>query len=366
VAAFRELGHEVRVAGLTASDGATGRRGLVQAIRRAVPQVLFELASFGVDIPDYFDVRRHLRQFQPDFVYKRHGRNDVGALFAARAAGVPLILEVNCLFSAPQYEEFEPLRLSRFTAALERRAMRMARAVLAVSTPLARQIAALSGVEAVVVPNGADTRRFDPSQASPDAVRARYGLGEAVIVGWAGVIREWHGLELLLDALAAVPGLRLLIVGDGPARSGIEEGARRRGVIERLTVTGRIPFEEMRDHIAVMDIAVVAADRTGVASPMKLLEYMAMGKPVVAPDLENLRDVLTHGANGLLFVDGDRASLAEALRTLAGDASLRRRLGEAARRTVFEQRNWRHIAEQVVSIVQPGASQTGLGRTVLH
>lgn len=366
VTAFRELGHEVRVTGLTASDGATGRRGLVQALRRALPQVLFELASFGVDIPDYFDVRRHLRQFRPDFVYKRHGRNDVGALLAARAAGVPLVLEVNCLFTGPQYEDFEPLRLRRFTSALEKRALRMAQAVLSVSTPLARQIAALAGVEALVVPNGADPWRFDPSQAAPGAVRARYGFGDAVVLGWAGVIREWHGLDLLLDALAELPGLRLLIVGDGPARSAFEAGARRRGVLDRLTVTGRIPFEEMRDHIAAMDIAVVAADRTGVASPMKLLEYMAMGRPVVAPDIENLRDVLTDGANGLLFADGDRASLAQALRTLVTDAGLRQRLGDAARRTVLEQRNWRRIAEQVVSMVQPATSRTGLGRTVLH
>ncbi len=150
--------------------------------------------------------------------------------------------------------------------------MRPATWRLAVSTPLARLIDALAGVGATVLPNGADPSRFDPSTARAESVRAQYALDAHLVVGWTGVLREWHGLELLLDALTRVPGARLLIVGDGPARAAIQTRAATLGMSDRVIVTGRVPHDTVADYVAAMDIAVVAHDRMGVASPMKLLE----------------------------------------------------------------------------------------------
>ena len=107
----------------------------------------------------------------------------------------------------------------------------------------------------------------------------------------------------------------------------------------------------MPAHVAAMDAAVVAHDRTGVASPMKLLEYMAMAKPVVAPRLDNIRDVIDDGRNGLLFTPGDAADLARVLSALQQDPALGSRLGRAARETITTARNWPAIAAQVVQLV---------------
>jgi glycosyltransferase involved in cell wall biosynthesis len=222
---------------------------------------------------------------------------------------------------------------------------------LAVSTPLARQIEALSGASAVVMPNGADPERFNPSTAHPDVVRERHGLGAAFVIGWTGVLRDWHGLELLLEALTRLPDARLMIVGDGPARNAVESRARELGVDGRVIMTGRVAHDSMPDHVAAMDVAAVADDRTGVASPMKLLEYMAMGRPVVAPQLDNIADVVEDGRNGLLFTPGDVGDLAAALRRLSSDADLRCRLGVAARREIETDRNWRRNAERVLQLV---------------
>jgi glycosyltransferase involved in cell wall biosynthesis len=229
--------------------------------------------------------------------------------------------------------------------------MRLATWRLAVSTPLARLIEALAGVGATVLPNGADPVRFDPSTARAATVRAQYGLDDHLVVGWTGVLREWHGLELLLDALARVPGARLLIVGDGPARAAVQAHAARLGMSERVVVTGRVAHDSVPDYVAAMDVAVVAHDRTGVASPMKLLEYMAMAKPVVAPRLDNVRDVVDHDRTGLLFTPGDVNALAAALQRLAADAPLRARLGRSARESIETARNWRRNAEQVLELL---------------
>jgi glycosyltransferase involved in cell wall biosynthesis len=116
-------------------------------------------------------------------------------------------------------------------------------------------------------------------------------------------------------------------------------------------VTGRIPHAEVRDHVAAMDVAVVAHDRTGVASPMKLLEYMAMAKAVVAPRLDNVRDVVDHERTGLLFEPGDVGALALAIGRLANDGPLRLELGRNAREIIETTRNWRRNAEHVLALL---------------
>jgi len=183
-------------------------------------------------------------------------------------------------------------------------------------------------------------------------VRERHGLGTALVVGWTGVLRDWHGLELLLDALAPLHDTRLLIVGDGPARAALEARAAALGISDRVIVTGRVPHESMRDYLAAMDIAVVAHDRTGVASPMKLIEYMAMRKAVVAPRLDNIRDVVHDHETGLLFIPGDVTSLTSVLRRLEGDGLLRSTLGQQAREAILSTRNWRRNAEGVLELLR--------------
>jgi glycosyltransferase involved in cell wall biosynthesis len=349
VAAFRDLGHEVRVLGIAADDDAAARRGWIARVRSLLPAVLFEAGSVATNAVEYWQTRRAIRAFRPHLLYKRHARNDVGAVSAARHAGVPSVLEVNCLFTGPGYHQFEPLALERVAAALERYALRAATVRIAVSTPLAGQIAQVAGVEAVVVPNGANAQRFDPALAAPATVREQYGLGSSLVIGWTGVIREWHGLELLLDAVAQLPGAHLLIVGDGPAREALQARARSQGMGERFTITGRIPHGDVPNHIAAMDIAVVASDKTGVASPMKLLEYMSMARAVVAPKLPNVEDVVPDAGLGRLFRPDDVSDLVRALRGLADDPAARRQLGDAARRAVLEHRNWHSIAKIVLA-----------------
>ena len=268
---------------------------------------------------------------------------------AARRRGVPAILEVNTVFTAPDYLRFEPITLAGVAAAMERRSFGLATLVTAVSSPLARQVAALSGVRALVVPNGADPARFDPARTDGSVVRTRHQLGDHLVLGWTGILRDWHGLERLIDALHALPDARLLIVGDGPARPAVEQHASAIGVRDRVIITGRIPHDQVPDHLAAMNVAVVAGERTGVASPMKLLEYMAMGLAVLAPDSDNLRDIVSPDVDGFLFSQSVRSSMEARLTELARNHALRRRLGSSARQKVVTSHNWEAIASRILA-----------------
>ena len=361
IAALRSLGHDVEVSAVTkSSSGGSGRAAAADRIRNLLPGAAFELASTALNAAEYMTVRRQIAQFKPDLIYARHARLAIGAIAAARHAGVPTVLEVNSLFTQGEYHDFEPMSLKRLATMVERRVLRLATLVYAVSTPLANQVLNLSGRPALVVPNGADPVKFDVRKTHPETVRERHGVTGKVTVGWSGIIRDWHGLDRLLESVVAVPNAHLLVVGDGPARGALEEQARRMGVTDRLSITGRVPHAEMPDHIAAMDIAVVSDDRTGVASPMKLLEYMAMSRPVVAPRLANIADVIRDGEDGVLFTREDPDGMRHALARLVQDAALRQRLGAAARHRIEEDRNWVAIAAHVLESVR--AADQGGGR----
>ena len=352
VDAFRALGHEVRVVGVAAGGAAAPGTSTAARVKQLLPAPLLELATLAVNAPEYAATAREIARFKPDLLYKRHARFDVAALAAARRAGVPSVLEVNCLFSQPPYVQFEPMTFHGIATAVERRALRQASLVVTVSSPLARLARSLAGVEALVVPNGADIRRFDPRATDPKRVRGTYGLADRTVVGWVGVLRDWHGLELLLDSVARLPDVHLLVVGDGPGRDAVDRQARNAGIADRVTVTGRIAHEEMPHFIAAMDIAAVADERTGVASPMKLLEYMAMGTAVIAPAMDNIRDIVTDRVNGLLFEAGNREALLASIRELRDDRALRASLGANARASVERDRTWTAIAARILDRVR--------------
>ena len=185
-------------------------------------------------------------------------------------------------------------------------------------------------------------------------MRAKYGLASRFVVGWVGVLRRWHGLEVLLRA-ARESDASVLVVGDGPDRPEIERMVDSLDLGDRVRITGRIPHHEVPEHIAAFDVAVAADDRTGFASPMKVVEYMAMGRAVVVPRLTNFLDLVRDGVSGVVFEPGDSSDLARRLVALRGAPDLRRQLGRTARQEVESRLNWKENARKVLSALKPAA-----------
>ncbi|MEO5656307.1 MAG: glycosyltransferase family 4 protein [Nitrospiria bacterium] len=311
VSAFRRLGHTVRVAALVDGDTsqATSRRGSRWgAIRQMVPPVGYELLQLAYNLYGYWRLCRAIRERRPDLIYERYSLNTLCGVWASRWYGIPLLLEVN----APLYHEesrLGRLRLKGVARWTERWICSNSTWTIAVSDVM-RDILIDEGVPAdqiVVMPNGVDPLECDPD-TSGDAVRARYGLEGTVVVGFIGWFREWHGLDRLLDlvreARQSQPRLRLLLVGDGPAYPALRAHAERHDLLSAVTFTGPIPRGDVAAHIAAMDIAVQPS-ATEYACPMKILEYMAMGKAIVAPDQPNIREILDDRETAYLFTPGD-------------------------------------------------------------
>jgi glycosyltransferase involved in cell wall biosynthesis len=358
VEAFERLGHEVIMLALATSHArGEGRPNRWGRLKAALPPALFELGAVVCNAVDYLNLQCALGRHKPDLVYKRHAMYDAGIVLACQRAGVPIVLEVNCPYSSAQHSRFEQVTFPRLARLLERLAFRRASLVATVSSPLGALIKEIGGrdLPVVVIPNGANPERFAP-RPTPPHIRARLAPDSTTLIGWAGILRPWHRVDLLLEAVSKLNGVRVAVIGDGPDRPRLERVAATLGVADRVRFTGRIVHADMPDYIAALDIAVAVDDRTGYASPMKLLEYMAMGKPIVAPRMPNIEDFVSHGVDGLLFTPGDSTALAQALEQLAKDPALMRLFGSNARRKVELERNWIAIARRVLA--QVGAADT--------
>jgi glycosyltransferase involved in cell wall biosynthesis len=166
-------------------------------------------------------------------------------------------------------------------------------------------------------------------------------------------MREWHGLDRVLDRMASSGdgSLHAVFVGEGPARAGLEARARELKLDQRVTFTGIVGRHDIGRYVMAFDIAL-QPDVVAYASPLKLFEYMACGCAIVAPDAANIREVLTDDENAILFDHNDSASFGRAIDRLAADAKLRVRLGHAASVTI-ERRGltWRRNAERVCELI---------------
>lgn len=261
-----------------------------------------------------------------DLVYERyslHGR--AGTAFAV-ARGIPSVLEVN----SPLIDEHLRHRAALDTVharTVLRESVARATTVVCVSDPVARWVADRTGTRRLLVEsNGVDVDRVRPPTSRPP---------RPFTAGFVGSFRPWHGLDLVLEVVARTPDVRLLLVGDGPARKGCEERAGRPDLRGRVELTGAVAPAEIPRQLARMHagLAVAPPDAGGYFSPLKVLEYQAAGLPVVATRTAPVRRLVTHGRDGLLVTAGDAPALAAALRGLRDDDDLCRRLGAEGRRT---------------------------------
>ena len=345
VGAFRALGHDVLVIGpgFYEKAGFGGESKLISVIRSRLPLALGELAELAYNVPAYWRLHRASRSFQPDLIYERYNLYFLAGTLLARWTGVTLFLEVN----APLSEERSRhggLQLQRLARRLERFVWRSADRVLAVTGVLKDMIAA-AGVPAgriEIVPNGIDPARFvcPPSRQQP--------IGP-VVLGFVGFVRDWHGLDAVIAAMAAhdnIP-LDLVVVGDGPVLPALQRQAAELGIANRVRFTGLRQHDAIPGLVAGFDIALQPRVVT-YASPLKLFEYMAAGKAIVAPDQPNIRETLTDGATALLFDTQEPQAMWQAICRLAVDPALRARLGAAARAEITRRDyTWRGNAERI-------------------
>lgn len=354
--ALKKRGHEIVMVGPTMMDkdqfGSEG--GLVPWLKRHMPGFVYELMEFAYAWVAYRKLVRAVNEHRPDCLYERYNLYMPAGVWLKRRFKLPMLLEVN----APLFEErrkFNGIALPRLARWSETLTWCGADKVLPVTGVLAEHVmeAGVPRERIEVIHNGIDWSKFG-NVPDLDAAKKKLGLGGRVVLGFTGFMREWHGLEHVVDLIAQHRDAQwhLLLVGDGPARAGIEKRAQELNVQDRVSVTGVVQREYVADYVAAFDVAL-QPDVVDYASPLKLFEYLALARAVVAPDKPNIREVLQHEVNALLFDVNDPQSFLRAIARLAADAALRNRLGVAARATLEEGGfTWDKNAQRVEMLFQ--------------
>ena len=305
----------------------------------------------------------------PAFVYQRASAGVTAGAELARCFGVPLVLEVNSLAATYARLWGRPLSHGHLVTRFESLTLRNADVVVAVSEPLRDELVdiGVSSERILVNPNGVDPTRYSP-ELDGSAVRARYDLTKAVVLGFVGTFRPYHGATVLAEAFGrlvaslgpGVPRVHLLMIGGGPELEKARGIVEASGVGDLTTFTGPVEQTEGPGYMAACDVLVSPhvpnADGTPFfGSPTKLFEYMAMGKAIVASDLDQIGQVLKHGETALLVRPGDPAELATALRHAVEQPGLRARLGQAAREVVLATHTWEAHTNQIITRLSDGA-----------
>jgi glycosyltransferase involved in cell wall biosynthesis len=364
IAALRRHGHEVRVVSPGNGDHPRmgGKIGWAHWLKSALPKSAYELLELSYSIVAFTRLARAIRAFHPHVIYERYNLFLMGGLLAKRWFGVPLMLEVNAPV-ALERSRFGGLALPRLARWSEHAAWKGADRVLPVTEVLAQDIVA-SGVSRsriTVVANGVNEAHF-AGAPTPETAKAQLQLLGRLVLGFTGFIRDWHSVDRVIRWMASsrVPTfVHLLVVGDGPARPALERLALDHNLQERVTFTGVVPRERIPEYVAAFDIALQPAV-VPYASPLKVFEYLALGKAIVAPRQPNIEEILTDRLNAILFDPDDPNGLSRAIETLVNDDALRAELGVRAAKTIREKgltwtENATRVSRLCESVVSPVA-----------
>lgn len=276
----------------------------------------------------------------------------------ARWAGIPWIYEVRSFFETTwtadvRYMEQGEYYQRRFDT--ETRMMKAADLVITLSGPMRDEIADTHGIppeKIQVVPNAVDLDRFVPTPRDQQ-LRARLGLDDRPTLGYVSNLSHLReGQEVLIEAIAVLKrqgrGVTALLVGDGKRRQELEKLAAKLGVADRVVFTGNVPFEQVSDYYAQIDIFVVPRVNERAArmvSPMKPFEAMAMEIPNLVADLPALVEIAgAKNERAHTFRAGDAASLAAEAAQLIDAPRELRRLVETASEWVRRERSWSSVA----------------------
>jgi len=208
-----------------------------------------------------------------------------------------------------------------------------------------------------VVYNGVDIHKFQVSARCPEIAGSSYSLNDNKVVGYIGSFYEWQGVLDLVKAFSAVvrkcENVHLLMVGDGPDRSRVQETIKELGLESKVTLTGSIPPENVPAYLAAMDVFVIPRPSTigtETAIPLKLLEAMAAGVPIVATQVGGLTEVLENGLDALLSPPGRDGLLAQNIMLLLNNQTLRTKVRGNASRKVGLWFNWESLAKQLLQL----------------
>ena len=299
-------------------------------------------------------------KWHPHVLYTRRDRFEFLPPIWARLFRVPYVTEVHGVIQ-------EEVRLRngsswyvRLLKLAERLSCALATRVICVTSGIKDELTSryhLEDSKLMVIPNGANTELFRPLDKAE--CRRRLGLDrDSFYVGFAGSFYPWQGLETLVESASQIKEqgrleIKYLLVGDGAEESGLRRKVSQYGLEHQVRFMGRVPYDEVPYYINAFDLCYLSREHyPGVFSPLKLYEYLACGKPVIASRTDGVTEVIAEGHCGYLFEPANTADLAATISQSFDERASLGKPGRNGRRLVEEKYSWRHVANSINTTLQ--------------
>jgi len=330
-------------------EGESVRLQVRQKLKTRFSRIVHDPKRILKNILYLVEEQKILRREKSQVLFLRNELYIFSAGLVAKWMHIPIVLEVD----SPTAWEYRfrsgrnIFKLPILPEWIERWNWKISRSIITISDVLKKYLVeeGIPEDKITVIPNGADPEVFKPGLVG-DCIRSRFGIRNQVVIGWAGSLYGWSGLERLLEMTRRMLRMRddvvFLFIGGGKNRKIMESTFAPSDLDNRIFLTGTVPYYEIPRYIDAMDIVIVPYPKLDFWYPssMKLFECMSSAKAVVASSVEQVKDIIVDGKNGFLF---DPENIDECVRKvllLADDPKLRKKMGQAARKTVMEKYTW--------------------------
>lgn len=351
VNALRRLGNNVDIISPLSGIKKSNTNKKIAKISKLLPEIFFEMMEMFYNIIAAKKIKNSLKSIKYNLIYERYAFFAWTGMIFAGHFDIPFLLEVNFTTYTPIIRKRSKVLL-HFARYIEKKVFKKADAIFVVSSFLKNQLTDMGVSENRIyfTPNAVDEKVFSIDNDT-SAIKDKYNLKEKIVIGYVGGFYYWHGLDLLLSAIKIIERKRnnlfLLLIGEGPEKERLKELYKEIELTSELNFPGMIEYEKLPYYIKAMDICVLP-DFNDYGSPVKIFEYMAMGKPVVAPRLGPLEDVINDGENGLLFEQGNTDKLAGCIEKILSDSILYSKISNNAKSTIMRQHLWKHNVEKIL------------------
>ncbi len=313
-----------------------------------IPAFVIE-SEKAFDISVWKKVKKFMEDQRIDIVHVHGTRANTNVLWAARRLGLPVVYTIH---GWSFHDGLHPLA-KRLRIAAEKFITRKTQVNICVSESNRQTgIKALKGFSGIVVRNGINLQKFNPNAQYPD-LRAEYGIPEnkLLVCFIARMTYQKDPVGMIKGFAAALqqaPQLHLLMIGDGELMTDVVNAATAAGIEKQVTFAG---FRQ--DIPAVLHAAdIYCLPSLWEGFPIGVLEAMAMGKAVIASDVDGTKEAVKDGENGLLVPSGDTGKLAAAMVRLSRDGVLRARLQDNAQAAIAANFNVAGMTEKIAAVYQ--------------
>lgn len=289
---------------------------------------------------------------KPDIIHAHSPiLNGIPAIRAARRLNLPVVYEIRAFWEDAAVDHGTYLENSwkyRLTKYLETQVCQRADHICILCNGLKNDLVqrGIPENKITTVFNGVNPEELQPTDPDTDYLQD-WNLKDKTVIGFIGSFYRYEGLDLLVTAFSKIAAHHknavLLLVGGGEMKQELAAFAEKQGIADRVIMPGRIPHERIAGVYALINILVYprySMRLTELVTPLKPLEAMAMGKPLIASDVGGHKELIRDGKTGLLFKAGDENSLAECLQHMLMNQTFRENLQQNGIQWVNENHTW--------------------------